>query len=302
MVPIDQVYAQPFQPQQQQRPSLIIQQPNVVPAPPNTQYITYDPSVAYQPQPQNPNYPQTQTFITFNPNVPNWQPQQQPQQQQQQQPPQQQTTQKIAPESQQQAQIIPQQQSVLPTIPQQQQQPPLKRERKPIIITDPNTHEAINLKDKVNKTESSSATAGATTAPNTDNNNKQSSTMTTSNSNRSLNNNQQKSSSTTPQAANSAPISTNTQEAKAIQLDFSLSVLKKINESSNKTITTAASPPITSTPQQPQIRNNESTEAAAEHPINKSNVPKTSIAVGRQPITIKPGPTSTIKTGKRERC
>jgi hypothetical protein len=181
----------------------------------------------------------------------------------------------------------------------QQPQLPLKRERKPIIITDPNTHETINLKDKVQqKTEQT-----ATTQLNTDN--KQS--ITTSTSNRNINSQQQQQKSATS-TTTSAPISTNTQEAKALQLEFSLSVLKKINESSNKTTTAAAAPTNTSTQQQQQALNNDtppvpSTTTTTEQEqlvhnnneilsnnINKPNVPKTAIAVGRnqQTTNIKP--------------
>jgi hypothetical protein len=227
MVPIDHQVYQP-----QQRPSLIIQQPNVVPQPPpNAQYISYDPNTGgYQQQPQ-PSYPPQSTYITFNSNYSNGQPQQ-PQ----------------IPQQPKQSQIIPQQQqqpqpTVVTTIPQIPQQQPLKRERKPIIITDLYTRETFNLKDKGQyKTEQT-----ATTQLNTDN--KQS--ITTSTSNRNINSQQQQQNSATS-TTTSAPISTNHQQAKALQLEFSLSVLKKINESSNKTITAAVAPNTKSTQQQQQ--------------------------------------------------
>jgi len=108
------------------------------------------------------NYPPPSTSITFNPNYPNWQPQQPKQ-----------------------SHIISQ---------QLQEQLPLKRERKPIIITDQNTHELINLKEKTQqKTEQT-----ATTQLNDDN--KQS--ISTSTSNRNINSQQQDKPETTPMSTN----------------------------------------------------------------------------------------------------
>jgi hypothetical protein len=121
-----QVYQPTFQ--SQQLPSLIIQQSNVVPTPSNAQLISYDPTTgSYQLEPQ-PNYSPPLTYITFDPNVQNWQSQQQPQQLQ--------------------TILEQQQQQLQPTVVSKIPQIPLKRERKPIIITDPNTHETINLKEK----------------------------------------------------------------------------------------------------------------------------------------------------------
>jgi hypothetical protein len=191
MVPINHQVYQP-----QQRPSLIIQQPNVVPKPtPNPQYISYNPNTGgYQQQPQ-PNYPPPSTYINFNSYVPNWQPQQ------------------------------PQRAVVtnIPQIPQQQPKLPLKRERKPIIITDQNTHELVNFKDKVKQ--KTKQTTTSTTQFNDD----YEQSVTTSTNNRNINSQEQQKS--TASTITSAPISTNTQEVKALQLEFSLSVLKKINES-----------------------------------------------------------------------
>jgi hypothetical protein len=129
-----QVYQPTFQ--SQQLPSLIIQQSNFVPTLSNAQLISYDPTTgSYQPEPQ-PNYAPPLTYITSDPNIQNWQ-LQQPQQ----------------------LQIILEQQQLQPTVVSKISQIPLKRERKPIIITAPNTHETINLKEKVQQKAEQTTTA-----------------------------------------------------------------------------------------------------------------------------------------------
>ena len=180
-------------------------------------------------------------------------------------------------------------------------------------IVNPATHEPVNV-TPVNKPQNSEQQQQQ--HQNTDNNIKQPiNSMTASASNQSIKpvtvNNSTNSKTT-------AAISTSTQEAKAIQMDFSLSVLKKINETSNKT--TAAAPPATApptttvntsttinnTPQQqtlnkiePQPAPTTATEDVTTNAIKPNlsvNVPKTAIAIGRNNQQPQQQPSQIVKS------
>ena len=163
--------------------------------------------------------------------------------------------------------------NIQPQIPQQA--PPQKREKKILQIINPNTHQAIDLNSiqTANKDELKSSSNSST-----DINNKN---QQTSQSNRNVH--QKPSTITTP-----APTA---EEAKAIQSDFSLSVLKKLSENksaSTSTTTTTQNNNIevtvaaqTVTPIINNLTEDNNNNKISNNKSCGGNVPKTAIPVGR---------------------